>query len=66
MSDAKGSPEIIEVAVVGVGIMGSAMARNLIAAGLSTAVWDRSPSATEPLGEAGRGRTDPRRGSPSG
>ena len=30
------------VAVLGTGIMGSAMARNLIAAGLRTAVWDRS------------------------
>jgi 3-hydroxyisobutyrate dehydrogenase len=53
VSDANGSTQILEVAVVGVGIMGSAMARNLIAAGVSTAVWDRSPSATEPLGEAG-------------
>jgi 3-hydroxyisobutyrate dehydrogenase len=41
------------VAVLGTGIMGSAMARNLIAAGLATTVWDRSPSATAPLGQAG-------------
>jgi 3-hydroxyisobutyrate dehydrogenase len=41
------------VAVLGTGIMGSAMARNLIAAGLPTTVWDRSPSATAPLGQAG-------------
>jgi 3-hydroxyisobutyrate dehydrogenase len=41
------------VAVLGTGIMGSAMARNLIAAGLRTTVWDRSPSATGPLSEAG-------------
>ncbi len=53
MSDANGSTQIREVAVVGVGIMGSAMARNLIAAGLSTSVWDRSPSATEPPGRSG-------------
>jgi 3-hydroxyisobutyrate dehydrogenase len=33
--------------------MGSAMARNLAGAGLRTTVWDRSPSATAPLSEAG-------------
>ena len=36
------------VAVLGVGIMGSAMARNLVAAGLPTTVWDRSPQAVPP------------------
>jgi 3-hydroxyisobutyrate dehydrogenase len=41
------------VAVLGIGIMGSAMARNLARAGLRTTVWDRSPSATAPLSEAG-------------
>jgi 3-hydroxyisobutyrate dehydrogenase len=41
------------VAVLGIGIMGSAMARNLVAAGLTTTVWDRSASATGPLAEAG-------------
>ena len=41
------------VAVLGTGIMGSAMARNLVDAGLNTTVWDRSLSATEPLAEAG-------------
>jgi 3-hydroxyisobutyrate dehydrogenase len=40
-------------AVLGIGIMGSAMARNLAGAGLRTTVWDRSPSATAPLSEAG-------------
>jgi 3-hydroxyisobutyrate dehydrogenase len=43
----------VRVAVLGTGIMGSAMARRLVAAGLPTTVWDRSPSATAPLGEAG-------------
>ena len=33
--------------------MGSAMARNLVAAGLPTTVWDRSRSALVPLSEAG-------------
>jgi 3-hydroxyisobutyrate dehydrogenase len=42
-----------QVAVLGVGIMGSAMARNLLAAGLRTSVWDRSPAATAALSEAG-------------
>jgi 3-hydroxyisobutyrate dehydrogenase len=45
--------ENIGVAVLGAGIMGSAMARNLVAAGLRTTVWDRSPAAAEPLSEAG-------------
>ena len=37
------------VAVVGTGIMGSAMARNLVAAGLHTTVWDHSAPATDVL-----------------
>lgn len=41
------------VAVLGTGIMGSAMARRLIVANVLTTVWDRSPSATTPLLEAG-------------
>jgi 3-hydroxyisobutyrate dehydrogenase len=41
------------VAVLGTGIMGSAMARNLLAAGLRTTVWDRSKQATAPLADQG-------------
>jgi 3-hydroxyisobutyrate dehydrogenase len=41
------------VAVIGAGIMGSAMTRNLVAAGVNTRVWDRSAAATGPLGDAG-------------
>jgi 3-hydroxyisobutyrate dehydrogenase len=41
------------VAVMGAGIMGSAMTRNLVAAGVNTRVWDRSAAATGPLGDAG-------------
>jgi 3-hydroxyisobutyrate dehydrogenase len=41
------------VTVLGTGIMGSAMARNLIAAGLATKVWDGSAAATASLAEAG-------------
>jgi 3-hydroxyisobutyrate dehydrogenase len=45
--------EKLRVAVLGTGIMGAAMARNLVSAGLRTTVWDRSPEATAPLSEAG-------------
>jgi 3-hydroxyisobutyrate dehydrogenase len=48
-----GSDTRATVAVIGAGIMGSAMTRNLVAAGLSTRVWDRSAAATGPLGDAG-------------
>ena len=41
------------VAVLGTGIMGSAMARNLVTAGLHTTVWDRSQQAAAPLAGAG-------------
>jgi len=41
------------VAVLGTGIMGSVMARNLVAAGLPTTVWDRSEQATAALASAG-------------
>jgi 3-hydroxyisobutyrate dehydrogenase len=41
------------MAVLGAGIMGAAMARNLVAAGFDTTVWDRSPEATAPLSAAG-------------
>jgi 3-hydroxyisobutyrate dehydrogenase len=40
-------------AVLGTGIMGSGMARNLLASGLRTTVWDRSDAATAPLAAAG-------------
>jgi 3-hydroxyisobutyrate dehydrogenase len=43
----------LQVAVLGTGIMGSAMARRLLAAGLSTTVWDRTAQSTEPLADAG-------------
>jgi 3-hydroxyisobutyrate dehydrogenase len=41
------------VAMLGTGIMGSAMARNLAAAGFPTAVWDRSHEAAAVLASAG-------------
>ena len=45
--------EMTRAAVLGTGIMGSAMARNLLAAGLPTTVWDRSAAATAQLADAG-------------
>jgi 3-hydroxyisobutyrate dehydrogenase-like beta-hydroxyacid dehydrogenase len=41
------------VAVLGTGIMGSAMTRNLVAAGLNVVVWDQSAEATAALAGAG-------------
>ncbi len=53
MPGTNGSDARAAVAVIGAGIMGSAMTRSLAAAGLNTRVWDRSPSVTGPLAEAG-------------
>jgi 3-hydroxyisobutyrate dehydrogenase len=53
MTAADGGGKDVRVAVLGTGIMGSAMARNLAAARLRTTVWDRSPSATATLSDAG-------------
>src|ERR1700689_3955417 len=53
MAGAKGSDVRAVVAVIGAGIMGSAMTRNLVAAGVNTRVWDRSPAVTAALGAAG-------------
>jgi len=53
MTSSDSSAATMRVAVLGTGIMGAAMTRNLIAAGLRTTVWDRSPAATVPLSEAG-------------
>ena len=51
--------EMTRAAVLGTGIMGSAMARNLLAAGLPTTVWDRSAAVTAQL--AGAAPRSPRR-----
>jgi 3-hydroxyisobutyrate dehydrogenase len=53
MAGTSGSDDRATVAVIGTGIMGSAMARNLVAAGLTTQVWDRSALATGRLADAG-------------
>jgi 3-hydroxyisobutyrate dehydrogenase len=39
----------MSVAVLGTGIMGAAMARNLLRAGHKVTVWNRDPAKTEPL-----------------
>jgi 3-hydroxyisobutyrate dehydrogenase len=41
------------VAVLGTGIMGAPMARNLMAAGFPVRVWNRTPEKTAPLGADG-------------
>src|SRR5947199_81244 len=53
MAGADGGDAGAAVAVIGAGIMGSAMTRNLVAAGLTTRVWDRPASATGPVADAG-------------
>ena len=53
MATANGGNGRVAVAVIGAGIMGSAMARNLAAAGLTTRVWDRTAAAAGPLADAG-------------
>ena len=52
MSDTH-SQDVDRVVVLGTGIMGAAMARRLLAAGLPTTVWDRSAGVTAPLAAAG-------------
>ena len=53
MARADGGNGRAAVAVIGAGIMGSAMARNLAAAGLTTRVWDRTASSTGSLADPG-------------
>jgi 3-hydroxyisobutyrate dehydrogenase len=45
--------DVRTVAVLGTGIMGGAMARNLAKAGLRTRAWNRTREKAEPLGEDG-------------
>ena len=48
------------VGFIGLGIMGAPMAANLLKAGFELTVWNRSPSRTKPLLEAGaRGEESP-------
>ena len=41
------------IAVLGTGIMGAAMARNLLAAGMEVRVWNRTREKAEPLADDG-------------
>jgi 3-hydroxyisobutyrate dehydrogenase len=50
---AKNESEKPTVAVLGTGIMGAAMASNLLAARMRTVVWDHSPAAMAPLSASG-------------
>jgi 3-hydroxyacyl-CoA dehydrogenase len=45
--------ENAEVAVLGTGIMGAAMARNLLAAGMEVRVWNRTREKADPLARDG-------------
>src|SRR4051794_40205939 len=45
--------EIRSVAVLGTGIMGAPMARNLASAGLEVRAWNRTREKAEPLGDDG-------------
>ena len=63
MSFARGAVDIVgamseerkatSVAILGAGIIGAAMARNTVKAGISTAIWNRSPEKAEPLADDG-------------
>src|SRR5262245_56724692 len=52
------SPEEPVVAVLGTGTMGTAMARNIAAAGLGLRVWNRNRAAAEPLAAVGAAVAD--------
>src|SRR3712207_6553123 len=54
------------VAVLGTGIMGAAMARNLLKAGMEVRVWNRSREKAEALGEDGAKDADSPRGAAEG
>jgi 3-hydroxyisobutyrate dehydrogenase len=55
-----------QVAVLGLGAMGSRMARNLLAAGHTVAVWNRTPAVCLPLAEAGAALADSPRAAAAG
>lgn len=46
-------PQAKSVAILGAGIIGAAMARNTVKAGISTAVWNRSPEKARALAADG-------------
>ena len=46
-------PNDTTVAVLGTGIMGAGMARNLLSAGMEVRAWNRTREKAEPLAEGG-------------
>lgn len=53
MSDTIAGTKTYDVAVLGCGLMGAALARNFAAQGLKTAAWNRSPEKAEALAPDG-------------
>ncbi|GAA3649521.1 NAD(P)-binding domain-containing protein [Nocardioides ginsengisoli] len=53
MSDTTAGTKTYDVAVLGCGLMGAALARNFAAQGLRTAAWNRSPDKAEALAPDG-------------
>src|SRR5690606_8228621 len=53
MSQSLSNSPITHVGYVGLGIMGSAMAANLLKAGFKVTVWNRTKSKAKPLLDAG-------------
>lgn len=49
---------IKNVGFIGLGIMGAPMAASLLKAGFTVTIWNRSPSRTKPLVEAGANQAD--------
>ncbi|MFI7006545.1 NAD(P)-binding domain-containing protein [Streptomyces sp. NPDC050145] len=53
MSDTLAGTKTYDVAVLGCGLLGSALARNFAAQGLKTAAWNRTPAKADALAEDG-------------
>lgn len=49
MSDTTAGTKTYDVAVLGCGLLGAALARNFAAQGLKTAAWNRTPAKAEAL-----------------
>ncbi|MEU9294381.1 FAD-dependent oxidoreductase [Streptomyces sp. NPDC048266] len=55
MTEFDGEPKARDIAVIGCGLMGSALARTLAGSGYSVAVWNRTPERAEALAGEGVG-----------
>ncbi len=53
MATQKAGESTQNIAIIGVGTMGSAFARRLLAAGMRVSVWDRTPAVAARLADAG-------------